>query len=103
VAGGSDLINTDPKLGPLQDNGGPTSTHALLPTSPAIDAGDDSVLGDPYNLTTDQRGPGFPRKACAHVDIGAYEFMSGVPPTVKCPGNIVANNDPGRLSGNRGE
>jgi len=67
-----DLPNTDPKIGPLQDNGGPTLTHALLETSPAIDAGDNSV-----GLTTDQRG--FPRpvagkSGCARItDIGAYE------------------------------
>ena len=66
-----DLININPMLGPLQDNGGPTFTHALLSGSPAIDAGDDSVLGPPHNLTTDQRG--FPRLQGAHVDIGAYE------------------------------
>jgi len=65
----------DPKLGPLQNNGGPTATHALLASSPAIDAGDDSVLGAPLFLTTDQRGPGFPRKFGAHVDIGAFEFQ----------------------------
>jgi len=35
--GPGDQINTDPLLGPLQDNGGPTFTHALLPGSPAID------------------------------------------------------------------
>jgi hypothetical protein len=35
-----DQINTDPILGPLQDNGGPTFTHALLTGSPAINAGD---------------------------------------------------------------
>ena len=35
-----DQNNTDPMLGPLQDNGGPTLTHALLTGSPAIDAGD---------------------------------------------------------------
>ncbi|HEX7517856.1 MAG TPA: choice-of-anchor Q domain-containing protein [Chthoniobacterales bacterium] len=40
----------DPKLGPLQDNGGPTWTRALLPGSPAIDAGISA------NLSTDQRG-----------------------------------------------
>ena len=34
-----DQINTEAMLGPLQDNGGPTFTHALLPGSPAIDAG----------------------------------------------------------------
>ena len=33
----TDLVNTDPLLGPLADNGGPTLTHALLPGSPAID------------------------------------------------------------------
>ena len=32
--GPGDQINTDPLLGPLQDNGGPTFTHALLPGSP---------------------------------------------------------------------
>src|SRR5262249_43979370 len=58
-SGGTDLLNSDPRLGPLQDNGGPTFTHALLTGSPAIDAGDDSVLGPPLNLITDQRG--FPR------------------------------------------
>ena len=39
LTGPGDQINTDPLLGPLQDNGGPTFTHALLPGSPAIDAG----------------------------------------------------------------
>jgi hypothetical protein len=45
------LNNTDAKLGPLADNGGPTLTTALLPGSPAIDAGDTSLAP-----TTDQRG-----------------------------------------------
>ena len=35
----TDQINTDPMLSPLQDNGGPTFTHAPLPCSPAIDKG----------------------------------------------------------------
>jgi len=65
--GAGDQRNTDPKLGPLQDNSGPTLTHALLPDSLAINAGDDAV-----NLSTDQRG--LPRKQGAHVDIGAFEF-----------------------------
>jgi len=68
-------LSGDPKLGPLQNNGGPTFTRALLPGSPAIDAGDDSVLGAPLFLTTDQRGPGFPRKSGPHVDIGAFEVQ----------------------------
>jgi hypothetical protein len=55
-------------------NGGPTNTVALLATSPAVDKGDDVVLGAPYNLTTDQRGSGFSRKLAAHTDIGAFEL-----------------------------
>lgn len=73
----SDLTGTyfsplNPQLGPWQYNGGPTPTLALLPNSPAIDAGDDAVLSAPYNLTTDQRGAH--RPGGSHVDIGAYEF-----------------------------
>jgi predicted outer membrane repeat protein len=71
----SPMLSGDPKLGPLQNNGGPTQTFALLPDSPAIDAGKDSVLRRPLKLTTDQRGPRFPRKSGEHVDIGAFEFQ----------------------------
>jgi hypothetical protein len=71
------MLSGDPKLGPLQDNGGFTATMALLAGSPAIDAGDDSVLGPPLSLTTDQRGPGFPRLIGTHVDIGAFEYQPG--------------------------
>lgn len=63
----------NPLLGPLQLNGGETATLALLPGSPAIETGDDSLAG------ADQRG--FPRPNAAHVDIGAYELdISGFPP-----------------------
>ncbi len=64
---GSQASPLDPKLGPLADNGGPTLTMALLPGSPAIDAGDTS-LAPP----TDQRG--FPRPFGPTADIGAYEL-----------------------------
>ena len=47
-------------LGPLQDNGGPTFTHALLPGSPAINAGDPDFTPPPF---FDQRGAGFGRVA----------------------------------------
>ncbi len=81
-----DLPSTDPKIGPLQDNGGPTLTHALLETSPAIDAGDNSV-----GLTTDQRG--FPRPVAGGygclrtTDIGAYEDQGFVDLLVTKSGN----------------
>jgi hypothetical protein len=58
----------DPLLGPLANNGGDTQTHALLPASPAIDAGDNDNAP-----ATDQRGPGFPRILNGTIDIGAYE------------------------------
>jgi hypothetical protein len=76
----SPFVSGDPKLRPLQNNGGPTFTQALLTGSPAITAGDDAVLGNPYDLTTDQRGIGFPRKTGTHVDIGAVAFT--VCPTI---------------------
>jgi hypothetical protein len=72
----SDKVNVDPRIGPLEDNGGPTLTHALLPDSPAIDAGNN--VGAP---TTDQRGNRRPRDGngdgVAIVDIGAFEFALG--------------------------
>jgi hypothetical protein len=68
----TDLLNVDPLLGPLQDNGGPTLTMALLPDSPAIDAGDNTDAPD-----WDQRGPGFPRITDDDpvIDIGAFEVQ----------------------------
>src|SRR5262249_30763647 len=53
----------------LKDNGGETDTLALLADSPALDAGDDTVVSAPFGLTTDQRG--LPRRIGVHVDIGA--------------------------------
>ncbi|MEM8865832.1 MAG: choice-of-anchor Q domain-containing protein [Planctomycetota bacterium] len=76
------LVDVDPLLGPLADHGGPTQTHALLPGSPALDAGDPSITFDP--AVFDQRGAGFVRvangdtTAGARIDIGAYESQ-GVP------------------------
>ena len=61
-------------LGFLQTFGGHTRILPLLAGSVAIDAGDDAVTGPPLNLTTDQRGQGFPRILGGHVDIGAFEF-----------------------------
>ncbi|AKS42970.1 choice-of-anchor Q domain-containing protein [Wenzhouxiangella marina] len=66
------LLNINPQLGPLDNNGGPTFTHALLPGSPAIDAG----TAGTFVPDTDQRGPGFPRVVGAGLDMGAYEVFS---------------------------
>src|SRR5712672_1193742 len=78
LIGTGDQINTDPLLGPLQDNGGPTFTHALLPGSPAIDAGDPSFAPPP---SFDQRGPGFDRVSGSRIDIGSFEVQVGGTPT----------------------
>ena len=63
----SNNLTGDPVLGPLQDNGGPTQTHALLDGSPAIDAGDTLEA-------TDQRGE--PRPFGLADDIGAFELQT---------------------------
>jgi hypothetical protein len=71
-----DLNNTNPKLGPLQNNGGPTMTMALTPGSPAIDAGNPSGCtdGQGHLLRTDQRGMPRPDKEdTGGCDMGAYE------------------------------
>ncbi|MEH1838429.1 MAG: DUF4347 domain-containing protein [Nostoc sp.] len=62
----------DPKLSPLQNNGGTTFTNALLADSPAINAGNNALI--PVGITTDQRGDGFNRISQNTVDIGALEF-----------------------------
>jgi large repetitive protein len=58
-------------LGPLQDNGGATFTHALLPGSAAIDNADNSTAP-----STDQRGTSRPQGTTS--DIGAFELVTGV-------------------------
>jgi len=74
-------------LGPLQDNGGPTLTHALLTDSPAIDAGDPAgckVAGGTRTLLNDQRSFLRPVDAdsdgYARCDIGAFEFGASAGP-----------------------
>jgi hypothetical protein len=69
---GSSHAPIDPLLGALQDNGGPTQTHALLEGSPAIDAGNNA-----YATDWDQRGEGFPRIVNSIIDIGAFEVQDG--------------------------
>jgi PKD repeat protein len=82
-----DQLNTDPMLGPLKDNGGPTLTHAPLINSPAIDQGKRDTIPE---LTSDfdQRGftrpvndPAVPNASSGDgSDIGAVENAVGVHP-----------------------
>jgi hypothetical protein len=77
LSGPGDQTNTDPILGPLQDNGGPTQTHRPYPESPAIDAGDPGFTPPP---SYDQRGAGFDRVVNGRIDIGSFEVQEGKPP-----------------------
>ena len=96
-----DLPNTDPFLGPLQDNGGPTFTHALLVGSMAIDTGNPNGCLDATNvlLTIDQRG--FARPVDGNgdrevfCDIGAYEATPLALPSVTV--TTTADNGMGSL------
>jgi hypothetical protein len=60
----TDLLDVDAKLGPLQDNGGPAKTMALLAGSPALNAGDSAQRG-----VADERGV----VRTGGVNIGAYQ------------------------------
>jgi hypothetical protein len=74
-----DLNNTDPMLGPLQYNGGPTQTMALPSGSPAVDAGNPNGCTDGLGhlLKTDQRGKPRPdTEDTGGCDMGAYERQS---------------------------
>jgi hypothetical protein len=103
--GGSDITatsnGTDPTaLGDildttLADNGGPTETHALVPGSPAIDAGDPAIPSPPE---FDQRGPGFPRVVNGVIDIGAYEVQPPPVPPEPVGGIVVPVNRLGLLA-----
>ncbi len=68
---GLPLMPLNPLLAQLGNYGGPTQTMALLPGSPAIDAGNDALV--PPGVTTDQRGMPYSRINGVRVDIGAFE------------------------------
>ena len=86
---------TDPLLGPLQDNGGSTLTHALLQDSPAIDQGQSS------DSTTDQRGfvrpvdlPDIPNAIGGDgADIGAVELTGAILVNISTRLRVEAGNN----------
>ena len=98
LAATGDQINAIPMLGPLQDNGGPTFTHALLTGSPAIDAGDPNFDPNAFNppMLYDQRGAGYNRIAHGRIDIGAFEivmpsYAGQVQPPINADGSSTFN------------
>jgi CSLREA domain-containing protein len=72
LAGPGDKTGVSPNVAPLADNGGPVPTHALLPGSPAIDAGDPAAPGSGGTACASTDARGAPRAVC---DIGAYELV----------------------------
>lgn len=76
--GSTQFSVTDPQLGALGNNGGPTSTRLPLTGSPVIDKGDPTFT----TPLTDQRGTGFTRILNARVDIGAVESPAATAPTL---------------------
>ena len=80
---GGNLVGVDPLLGPLRNNGGVTQTHAIAPTSRAVNRGDTSNQFGQF----DQRGAA--RKQLGRADIGAYE----VQPTLVKTGNTFVFTD----------
>lgn len=73
-----DRVGVDPRLGPLQDNGGPTMTQAPGPGSPAIDGGNPAGCTDNSGrpLTADGRGGSRPDAVNNRCDIGAVEIQA---------------------------
>jgi hypothetical protein len=94
LTGPGDQASTDPMLGPLSYNGGPTRTHALLRRSPAIDAGNPSFTPPP---DFDQRGIGYPRVLNGRINIGSIEMQPQAPtptPTVTPTATPSATSTP---------
>jgi len=96
---GSDKLGIDPEVAELADNGGQLETNALLPGSPAIDAGSNTgCAASPIN-NVDERGIARPTDGNGDTvnvcDIGAYELPAALvgtaTPTVAGPLSLVVN------------
>ena len=71
----------DPLIGPLADNGGPTQTHAVLPSSLVFNTGDPSAVAGQNGVPDfDQRDVGYGRVRDGRIDMGAFELQQ-VPPS----------------------
>ena len=94
--GGNVAFGTDLKLALLTGNGGTSRTVAIRPGSPLINTGTYGVLPTIQlpTLTTDQRGSGFARQVGNSLDIGAFEYIPGIPiaiPSAVSLPSIVTN------------
>jgi hypothetical protein len=99
----TDRPGTEPQLGPLQDNGGPILTHALLPGSPAIDVMPWGANGCGTILLSDQRWQARPQPAGGACDIGAYEvevagqalsaWVTGLAPSTAVCKNVTTGQE----------
>jgi len=91
--GPGDQVNTDPEVGGLANNGGPTLTEALSPTSPALNV--EPVASCPAQ---DQRGISRPQpSSAADCDAGAFELVPNPPPAylmAGVTGGVYAFNTP---------
>ena len=114
IGGPNDIVTPDAGLGPLADNGGDTQTIALLPGSPAIDAGDNGAIaadffdadddGDteepvPFEqrftgADADVEFSGLPRIVGDAVDIGAFEFDDTLSTDPGPPDDTPVDPDP---------
>ena len=96
---GSVAYPINPMLGPLQNNGGPTFTHALLPGSPAIDAGNSTLKTDQRGFLrpVDQPDAIYPNADGGNAaDIGAFEVQN-TPPVAQCK-NVTVTLAPGQMT-----
>ncbi len=90
---GTTAAPIDARLGPLQDNGGPTETHALLDGSPAADHGDPGAPGSDGATceAKDQRGVVRPGSGTTRCDVGAFESEVDRPPQIVDRGNQLSD------------
>jgi hypothetical protein len=88
----------DPVLGALANNGGTTQTRALMTGSPALDAGNNTLVSEAF----DQRRAGFIRirdgngDSTIMVDIGAFEVQQApLAAGVSVTGRVITANGRG--------
>lgn len=86
----SNNLTGDPNLGPLQNNGGPTPTHALLAGSIAIDAGSSTLTQDQRGMPRPVNDPNSANGAGNLADIGSFEVQAPTAASVSISGRVIA-------------